>query len=126
MRATDIRKSDIGAQAAWKGFTSQTLYIANRLICDNDGYEFYPEDVEDLIIRNNGVVIEAVQIKNISSDLSISSLSSTKTSQNGDGMFKRISAFSAIPRYGMSSTSPTTYPPAMLTFALPPRNPSPM
>ena len=47
MRATDIRKSDIGAQAAWKGFTSQTLYIANRLISDNDGYEFYPEDVED-------------------------------------------------------------------------------
>ena len=90
MRATDIRKSDIGAQAAWKGFTSQTLYIANRLISDNDGYEFYPEDVEDLIIRNNGVVIEAVQIKNISSDLSISSLSSTKTSQNGDGMFKRM------------------------------------
>jgi len=40
MRATDIRKSDIGAQAAWKGFTSQTLYIANRLISDNDGYEF--------------------------------------------------------------------------------------
>lgn len=79
MRATDIRKSDIGAQAAWKGFTSQTLYIANRLISDNDGYEFYPEDVEDLIIRNNGVVIEAVQIKNISSDLSIYSLSSTQS-----------------------------------------------
>lgn len=90
MRATVILKSDIGAQAAWKGFTSQTMYIANRLISDNDGYEYYPEDVEDLIIRNNGVVVEAVQIKNISSDLSISSLSSTKTSQNGDGLFKRM------------------------------------
>ena len=67
MRATDIRKSDIGAQAAWKGFTSQTLYIANRLISDNDGYEFYPEDVEDLIIRNNGVVIEAVRNKLVKS-----------------------------------------------------------
>ena len=51
MRATDIWKSDIGAQAAWKGFTSQTLYIANRLLSDNDGYKFYPEDVEDLIIN---------------------------------------------------------------------------
>ena len=83
-------KSDIGAQAAWKGFTSQTMYIANRLISDSDGYEYYPEDVEDLIIKNNGVVVEAVQIKNISSDLSISSLSSTKTSQNGEGLFKRM------------------------------------
>ena len=62
MRATDIRKSDIGAQAAWKGFTSQTLYIANRLISDNDGYEFYPEDVEDLIIRNNGAAIDGATI----------------------------------------------------------------
>ena len=25
-------KSDIGAQAAWKGFSSQTLYIAYRLL----------------------------------------------------------------------------------------------
>ena len=62
MRATDIRKSDIGAQASWKGFTSQTLYIANRLISDNDGYEFYPEDVEDLIIRNNGAAIDGATI----------------------------------------------------------------
>ena len=90
MRTTDVLKSDIGAQAAWKGFTSQTMYIANRLISDNDGYEYYPEDVEDLIIRNNGVVVEAVQIKNISADLSLSILSSTKTSQNGDGLFKRM------------------------------------
>ena len=90
MRTTNILKSDIGAQAAWKGFTSQTMYIANRLVSDNDGYDYYPEDVEDLIIRNNSDVIEAVQIKNISSDLSISTLSSTKTSQNGDGFFKRM------------------------------------
>ena len=27
-------KSDIGAQAAWKGFSSQTLYIAYRLVTD--------------------------------------------------------------------------------------------
>ena len=29
-----FQKSDIGAQAAWKGFSSQTLYIASRLISD--------------------------------------------------------------------------------------------
>ena len=40
MRTTDVLKSDIGAQAAWKGFTSQTMYIANRLVSDNDGYDY--------------------------------------------------------------------------------------
>ena len=35
-------KSDIGAQAAWKGFSSQTLYIAYRLVTDIQGYEYYP------------------------------------------------------------------------------------
>lgn len=40
-----FQKSDMGAQAAWKGFSSQTLYIASRLISDNDDseYEYYPE-----------------------------------------------------------------------------------
>jgi len=35
-----FQKSDIGAQAAWKGFASQTLYIASRLISDESGYEY--------------------------------------------------------------------------------------
>lgn len=30
-------RSDVGAQAAWKGFSSQTLYIASRLISDKGG-----------------------------------------------------------------------------------------
>ena len=74
-------KSDIGAQAAWKGFSSQTLYIAYRLVTDIQGYEYYPEDIEDLVVKYNGEVIEAVQIKNISAALTISHLSSTKTSK---------------------------------------------
>ena len=57
---------DIGAQSAWKGFSSQTLYIANRLLSDDCAYEYYPEDIEDLVIKKDGVIIEAVQIKNIS------------------------------------------------------------
>lgn len=90
MNNHSVLKSDVGAQAAWKGFTSQTFYIANRLINDEDGYEYYPEDIEDLIIKNNGIVIEAVQVKNIDSDLSLSNLASSKTSQNGDGFFRRM------------------------------------
>ncbi len=35
-----FQKSDTGAQAAWKGFSSQTYYIASRLIADEQGYDF--------------------------------------------------------------------------------------
>ncbi len=90
MTNSNFTKSDIGAQSAWKGFSSQTLYIANRLLSDDCAYEYYPEDIEDLVIRKDGVIIEAVQIKNISSDLTLSSLSSTKTSKRGEGFFKRM------------------------------------
>ena len=87
---TDFYKSDAGAQAAWKGFSSQTLYIASRLISDESDYEYYPEDVEDLVIKEDGVVIEAVQVKNISADLTLSSLAATKTSKGGEGFFNRM------------------------------------
>ena len=85
-----FQKSDIGAQAAWKGFSSQTLYIASRLISDESGYEYYPEDIEDLVIKKEGVVIEAVQVKNVSAALTLSSLASTKTSKGGEGFFNRM------------------------------------
>lgn len=81
----DFYKSDAGAQAAWKGFSSQTLYIASRLISDEGGYEYYPEDIEDLVVKKNGAVVEAVQVKNISADLTLSSLAATKTSKGGEG-----------------------------------------
>ena len=89
-KKTNLQKSDIGAQSAWKGFTSQTLYIALRLISDKNDYEYYPEDVEDLVVKKDGTVIEAVQVKNISADLTLSSLASTATSKHGDGFFKRM------------------------------------
>ena len=83
-------RSDVGAQAAWKGFSSQTLYIASRLISDKGGYEYYPEDIEDLVINKDGVVIEDVLVKNVSADLTLSSLASTKTSKGGDGFINRM------------------------------------
>lgn len=85
-----FQKSDAGAQAAWKGFSSQTLYIASRLILDKNDCEYYSEDVEDLVIRKNGIVVEAVQVKNVSDSLTLSSLASTKTSKGGDGFFNRM------------------------------------
>lgn len=91
----DFYKSDAGAQAAWKGFSSQTLYIASRLISDEGGYEYYPEDIEDLVVKKNGAVVEAVQVKNISADLTLSSLAATKTSKGGEGFFNRMCSLHA-------------------------------
>ena len=71
MDETVFVKSDIGAQAAWKGFSSQTLYIAYRLVMDTQGYEYFPEDTEDLIVKYNGEVLEAVQVKNLAAALTI-------------------------------------------------------
>lgn len=45
-------KSDFGAQAAWKGFSSQALYIASRIVADTDDNCFYPEDIEDLVLQS--------------------------------------------------------------------------
>lgn len=85
-----FNKSDIGAQSAWKGFSSQTLYIAKRLLGDEKGYEYYPEDIEDLVVKDNGRIIEAVQVKNLSGDLSLSNLALSKSSKSGEGFFKRM------------------------------------
>lgn len=90
-----FQKSDIGAQAAWKGFSSQTLYIASRLISDEGGYEYYPEDIEDLVVKKNGAVVEAIQVKNISADITLSSLAATKTSKGGEGFFNRMCSLHA-------------------------------
>jgi len=88
-------KSDIGAQAAWKGFSSQTLYIASRIVSDTQDNFFYPEDVEDLVIKNKDKVVEAVQIKNVSAPLTVSHLSSTKSSLSGEGFFNRVCSLHA-------------------------------
>lgn len=85
-----FRKSDVGAQSAWKGFSAQTLYIAARIISDQSNLLFFPEDIEDLIVKCDNNVVEAVQVKNIAADLTLSSLALTKTSASGEGFFKRV------------------------------------
>lgn len=90
MTKSNFQRSDMGAQAAWKGFSSQTFYIAARLISDEQGYEYYPEDIEELVVKKDGIIVEAVQIKNISAALTISSLALAKTSTGGEGFFNRM------------------------------------
>lgn len=63
MSNSNFTKSDIGAQAAWKGFSSQTLYIAYRLLADEDGYEYYPEDIEDLVIKKTDLLLRLFKLK---------------------------------------------------------------
>ena len=63
MSSSSFTKSDIGAQAAWKGFSSQTLYIAYKLLTDEDSEIARPEDIEDLVIKKDGSVVEAIQVK---------------------------------------------------------------
>lgn len=90
-----FKKSDIGARAAWKGFSSQTLYIVSRIVADTDDNCFYPEDIEDLVIKNEDKVVEAVQIKYVSADLTVSHLSSSKASLSGEGFFNRVCSLHA-------------------------------
>ena len=85
-----FQQSYTGAKSAWKGYSSQTLYIASRIVNGKSEYEYYPEDIEDLVLRQNGKIVEAVQIKNISSSLTLAGLASSKTSQTGEGFFKRM------------------------------------
>ncbi len=68
--------ADRGGNSAWKGFSSQTTYIANRLIFEKDiSLTYYPESIEDLKIQDqNGSVVELIQVKNLSSKLALSDL----------------------------------------------------
>lgn len=47
-------KSDAGAQAAWKGFSSQTLYIAHRLLSDDGAYVDCNKAVFQSLIEKRG------------------------------------------------------------------------
>lgn len=90
MSQNTFQQSQAGAKSAWKGYSSQTLYIASRIVNGRSECEYYPEDIEDLILRQNGKIVEAVQIKNSSSSLTLTSLASSKTSLGGEGFFKRM------------------------------------
>jgi hypothetical protein len=60
MEKNEIVKSEIGSEAAWRGFSTQTLYIAKRLLTSEDDEQLYPEQVEDLMIMRKGKIIELV------------------------------------------------------------------
>ena len=79
-------KSDIGAKAAWKGFSSQTVYIAYRLMILEEKFDIYPENVEDLMIKKDNKVKELIQVKNINTDLTLSHLKP----KNNDSFFRRV------------------------------------
>ena len=56
MEKNEIVKSEIGSEAAWRGFSTQTLYIAKRLLTAENDDQLYPEQVEDLMIRLNNLI----------------------------------------------------------------------
>ncbi|WP_461203236.1 hypothetical protein [Enterococcus sp. N342-3-1-2] len=89
MVKTLFSKSDTGAKAAWKGFSSQTTYIAYRLINLDEEFEFCPEQVEDLLINKDGIAHEIVQVKNLSSPLSLSDLNPSES----DSFFRRCLSY---------------------------------
>ena len=60
MEKNEVVKSEIGSEAAWRGFSTQTLYIAKRLLTAEDYEQLYPEQVEDLMIMRKGKIIELV------------------------------------------------------------------
>jgi len=82
----DFKKSEQGADSAWKGFTSQSLYILFRIINADDNFDYYPEKLEDLMIMRDKDIVEIVQVKDYSSDLTISDLDASTKSE---GLFRR-------------------------------------
>ncbi|MCA9447734.1 MAG: hypothetical protein KC931_11505 [Candidatus Omnitrophica bacterium] len=75
--------------STYRGFRSQALYVLHRLLTDPDraGLVFRPEGDEDLAIYDRqGVLIEAIQVKDHSSPLALSDLN-YKTDQ---GFFGRL------------------------------------
>lgn len=87
----DFKNSERGSESAWRGFSSQTIYIAYRLMHIDDEVKFFPETVEDLMIKNKvDDIIELVQVKNLlSKELSLSDLSP----KENDSFFRRCLAY---------------------------------
>ncbi|MFK4473219.1 hypothetical protein ABH897_002950 [Paenibacillus sp. RC73] len=89
---SSFNRSDLGAQASWRGYSSQTLYIASRIVEDEDSLNYYPEQLEDLLIKMNGEVSEVVQVKDLSTNMSMSNLASTAQSLSNEGFFRRVTS----------------------------------
>lgn len=87
--ASKFTRSELGTKAAWKGFSSQTSYIAYRLMLLNDESTFFPEQAEDLMIKKDNIPQELVQVKNLKADLALSHLSP----QESDSFFRRCLSY---------------------------------
>ena len=76
-----------GATAAFRGYRLQTLYVLSRLIdVEDQEFLFRPEGREDLdIYASDGQLLETVQVKAYSTNLSLSNL----TSESNDTFFDR-------------------------------------
>lgn len=68
------------AEATFRGFRAQTLYILNRLIKDEGNFKFQPEGNEDLDIYFENDLKELVQVKFYSNNLTLSDLEPEKDS----------------------------------------------
>ena len=86
MSNSSFKYSEQGTDSSWKGYTSQSLYILYRIVNADFGYDYYPEKLEDLMIKQGNEVIEVVQVKDYSSELTISDLDASKKSE---GLFRR-------------------------------------
>lgn len=78
--------SETGGHAAWKGFFSQTLYIANLLLTIQKECNLFPENVEDLKIEYFNNTIELVQVKNYNQTITLSNI---EPKNKEDTFFKR-------------------------------------
>ncbi len=76
-----------GAIAAYKGYRTQALYALNRILTSQQqGIFFQPEKYEDLTVyEDTGKILEAIQVKNLTANLSLSDLSPEKS----DSFFRR-------------------------------------
>lgn len=67
------------ATAAYRGYRRQSLYTLGRVLEPNGtGMTFQPEGVEDLAVYDNGHLVEAVQVKSFSGNITLSDLVSIR------------------------------------------------
>lgn len=68
------------AQATFRGFRGQTLYILSRIINDNEKFKYHPEGMEDLDIFFENELKELIQVKFYTNNLTLSDLDPEKES----------------------------------------------
>lgn len=74
-------KEFTGPSATYRGYRRQALYVLWRILCDSGSNEtiYKPEGAEDLYLyKIDGSLLEAVQVKDISDDLTFSTFEPNK------------------------------------------------